>query len=317
MSMQESLELLLQPVPTCILFHKNPDPDAVGSAFALRAFLRAAGTPAWCVCHDEVPRRLRFLTDGVQQSVKLSAIPPEFACARAVSVDTAAPAQLGEVYETFEGRIALMIDHHQTGMRFADGLVVPSAAACGEIIFDLLAESGRDVPPEAAPLLYAAISGDTGGFRYSNVTRETHLRAAALVESGVDVADISHRLFAVKSPAQIRAERRGMENLRLYRDGKIAVTTLSFAEKMADELRDEDLSTLIDIPRAVEGAEIAISVRQPEEEGIFRASLRANIDFDVSAVCAAFGGGGHRRAAGVTLTAESVEDAVQKIIDAI
>lgn len=317
LTLRETLKRLLVPQPTVILFHVNPDADAIGSAFALQQFLVATGSPAYCLCADEIPARLSFLTDGLQDSVLPASLPASFADARVISVDTASPAQLGDLWEVFGERVSLMIDHHAHGTPYADHLIVPTAAAAGEIVFDLIAESGVDVPPVSAMLLYAAISSDTGGFRYSNVTHETHLRAAVLVQCGIDIAEISRLLFETKSMDVLRAERVGLENLRLYDGGRIAMITMSHREMTEEGLSSEHLSTLVDIARSVAGVEVAVAIRQLTAEGIFRVSTRANVDFDVAAVCATFGGGGHTRAAGATVQARDMDEARDMVLTAI
>ena len=317
LNVQQALERLLPPQPTCILFHIHPDADAVGSAFALAAFLTSQGSPCYCLCADEVPTRLSFLIESIQESVLPESLPEGFEQARFISVDTASPSQLGALHALYGDRISLMIDHHETGTPYADHLIVPDAAACGEIVFDLIKASGKEMPSDCASLLYAAISGDTGGFRFSNVTKDTHLRAAALVESGVDVAEISHKLFGVKSFPVLRAEQLGFDKLHLYDKGRIGISTISFEDKQFNKLCDEHLSSVVDVVRSVEGVEIAVVIRQIEKERAFRVSMRANVDFDVAAVCAKFGGGGHRRAAGATVEAKDVEEAERLVLDAI
>jgi len=314
---REAVALLTAPAPTVVLFHARPDGDAVGSAFALALWLREMGSPAWCLCADEVPARLRFLIEGIQESVLPEHMPAEFSGARVVSVDTASPAQLGRLFEHYEGRIDLMIDHHGKGSPYADHYIRPQAAACAEVLFDLMAEAGCEVPPACAALLYAAISADTGCFRYSNVTRDTHLRAAALVESGIDAAEINRRLFEVKSMELLRAERAGFDRLSLYEDGRVAIVSFPYALRTELGLCDEHLETLVDVARCVEGVEVAVAIRQSTPEGVFRVSMRANVDFDVAEVAATFGGGGHRRAAGATVYAPDITAAERAVAEAI
>lgn len=317
LTVEQVLARLSSPAPTLILFHVNPDADAIGSAFALASFLSACGSSAYCLCADEIPERLRFLTDGLQDSVLISSLPEGFEDARVITVDSASPAQLGSLYDTLGERVSLMIDHHAAGTPYADYLLVPQAAATGEILFDLFAASGLDLPAVTAKLLYSAISSDTGGFRYANVRKETHLRAAALVEAGVDVAEVSRLLFETKSPATLRAERLGLSKLQVLDGGRVAVITVSYAELQENDLRPEHLATLIDIARSVAGVEVAAVLRQLSDQPVFRLSTRANVDFDVSAVCATFGGGGHRRAAGATLHADCMESALSLLLSAI
>ena len=317
LSLGEALERLLVPAPTVVILHARPDGDAVGSAFALAAFLESTGSPAYCLCADEIPDRLKFLVDGVQESILAQSLPVEFENARVVTVDTASPAQMGALWEEYGDRVSLMIDHHASGTPYADHLILPDAAACGEIVFDLIAASEKEAPAACAPLLYAAISSDTGGFRFSNVTGETHLRVAALIKAGVDVAELSRRLFETKSMSVLRAELLGFERLHLFCNGKVGMATVSFEDKRFNKLKDEHLSTVVDVVRSLEGVEIAVAIRQPTEERSFRVSMRANGDYDVAAVCAAFGGGGHRRAAGATVTAKDAEEAERLVLQEI
>ena len=321
LSFDEVLDRLCTVADTLILFHRNPDADAVGSAFALKRILADLGSRAWCVCSDELPARLAFLTDGEQESVLPASIPDDLEIARIISVDTASPAQLGTLYELYADQIDMMIDHHGTGEPYADHYVLPDAAATGEIMFDiakqLAAEERISVSNALCTDLYAAISSDTGGFRFSNVTPETHQRAAELLESGVDAAEINHLLFDCKTQDQLRAQAAGISNLHLFADGKIAVITFPFALKMALGLSDADLDGLVEIARSIAGVKIAISLRQPKAEGVFRASVRASCSYDVSALCAKFDGGGHVRAAGCTITAADTDEAMQKLVSAI
>ena len=306
--------------PTLILFHARPDGDAVGSAFALRQLLTAMGCSAWCVCADEVPKRLQFLMQGLQESALPDAIPQDTAWTRVVSVDTASPAQLGALWETYAGKIDMMIDHHGMGTPYAPNLIVPDAAACAEILFDLSRELLREgalsyIPSGADMCIYAGLNTDTGSFKYSNVTPKTHRCAAELHRAGVDSAAITQKLYGAKPYLQLKAEGAGIRSLTFYADGKIAVVRFPYALKQELGVADEHLETLVDIARGIEGVEVAVSVRQPNEENVFRCSTRAGGSVDVSQVCAAFGGGGHVKAAGCTLSDfASIDDAVAAVV---
>lgn len=321
LTFEEVLDILRVPEPTLILFHRNPDADAVGSAFAMREVLTDLGSAAYCVCQNEVPARLEFLSSGVQASVLPESIPAEFDGARVISVDTAAPNQLGTLWESFGGKVNLMIDHHGIGEPFADHYIRSGAAATGEILFDVVKElaNGEEVTitDTLCTCLYAAISGDTGGFRFSNTSPETHQRAAELVASGIDCADINHKLFETKTMEQLRAEAAGVSNLHLFFDGRVAVVTFPYAIKAALGLSDDQLETLIEVARSLAGVKVAFAIRQPGTEGVFRVSARSACSYDVAKLCAQFGGGGHKKAAGCTLSAPDMEEAMRKLISAI
>lgn len=303
---------------TLIIYHVRSDADAVGSAFALRELLCAMGVPAYCACSDEIPERLQFLTDGVQGSVLLEDdMPIDYE--RVISVDSASPAQLGDIFGRLRRDVDIMIDHHANGSVYADNYIDASAAATGEIIYAIakrLCEMGEieDIPPRVINCAYAAISSDTGGFRYSNTTPATMRTAAELIEAGVDSADINRLLFDSKSLKQIMAEGEAARRLRIHADGRVASTLLPYSVRLEMQLEDEHLGTLIDIPRSVFGVEVAFAIREEKDGGSFRVSMRSAIDFDVAKICAIFGGGGHKRAAGCTVSADSILEAEEKIL---
>ena len=93
--------------------------------------------------------------------------------------------------------------------------------------------------------------------------------------------------------------------------------TFPYSSKFALSLSDEDLETIIEIPRSIQGVEVAVSIRQPKEEGSFKVSMRSSSEVDVAAVCASFGGGGHKKAAGCTIEAPNVGAAEEKILEAL
>ena len=319
---QDIARRLREPKKTLVLFHVRPDADAIGSAFALRGCLEAMGSHTYCVCADEIPDRLRFLTNGHQSSAKTENLPADFWAERVVTVDVASPAQLGALYDAMGDKIDLMIDHHGRGTRYADGWVDGTFAATGEMIFELIrlwAEQGdlTGYPCDVPRMLYAAISSDTGGFRYSNTTPDTHVRAAELLKEGLDAAEINHRLFECKSYTMMMVEKTGVERIQLFADDRIGVVTFPYEVIRELGASPEHLETLVDIPRNLNGVMVAAALRQNEPNGAFRVSLRSSCDVDVANVCAAFGGGGHAKAAGCSITAPTAQEAVEMLVDKI
>ncbi len=320
--LDELIAALEAPADTLIVFHRNPDADAVGSAFALRRVLEQLGSPARCICQEEVPQNLQFLMNGTQQSVLAQNVLEDFEPERIICVDTASLSQMGTLADLFGERVDLVIDHHGGENPYgAQSYIRPNAAATGEIVFDLikhLASEERIVVDEEMCIdLYAAISADTGCFRYSNVTPKTHIRAAELVSSGIDCAEINRRLFENKSLERLRAQSAAISNMEVFLDGKVAVVTFPYALKAALGLGDDDLGALVDIPRSLSGVEVALCIRQPLPEGKFRVSARSNGAYDVAELCRKFEGGGHAKAAGCTLNATDMAEAMHRIVSAI
>lgn len=323
LTLTETAARLPAGLPTLILFHRHPDGDAVGAGFGLKLILEAMGCTVCCVCEDEIPERLRFLTEGLQDSILKENLPTDFVPTQIISVDTASPAQAGVLYPDYEGRFDLMIDHHAKGEMYADGYIDGSASSAGELIYRLSRElvmMGRlaAIPEGVDRLLYAAVSSDTGCFRYSNASPETHRAAAALLEAGFDAADLNHRLFGVKSYKLLQAEKVGFDRLRLYADGKLGIVAMPYAVMEQYGFTDEHLGTLVDVARGLQGVQVAVAIRQPKAEGVYRVSMRSSCDVDVAAICAEFGGGGHIKAAGCTVSCEGgIEAVVEMIAEAV
>lgn len=294
------------------VMHRRPDGDTVGSVCALMHISRAMGKTPFGICADPIPERLAFLTEGLEVGSSLPK--PPFT---AIAVDVATREQLGSLAE-LPFRISFMLDHHEVGAPFADHLVLPKAAAAGEVVYavaEALVRFGvlSAIPTEAKVALYAALSSDTGCFRYSNVTPTTLRCAAALLEEGdVDAADVNHRLFEMKSEKQLRAEAFAIEHTKTSPDGKIAWVLITDADRQALGVEEEHLETVIDMVRSRAGVEVALAVRE-QPSGVLRASMRSS-GFDVARIAARFGGGGHLRAAGCTVVADSPRAALDRVL---
>lgn len=315
-------DFLVQKKNTLIIFHVRPDADAIGASFALKLILEAMGSKVYCTCESEIPSRLAFLTEKHQRSAKFENMNSSFEFERVITVDTASPSQLGNLQKLFENNIDLMIDHHESGMKYADYYVRSDFAASGEIVYEIaqrLIKRGEldAIPRDAYDLIYAALSSDTGCFKYSNVSAHTHLCAAELIRVGVDTAEINHRLFDCKSEKMLAAEAAGFQNIKFYNNRKIAAVLFPYDLKKELELEDEHLETLVDVARAVDGVKIAMSVRQSTAYRSFRISLRSSCSFDVSVIAKHFSGGGHTKAAACTIEADSIEFATRLVVDEI
>ncbi len=321
LTLDEVCDFLVEKKKTLIIFHVRPDADAIGSAFALRELLVGLGIPAVCACSDEVPDRLRFLMEPAQGSV----VPEEgmeMDHERVIAVDSASPQQLGEIFTRLRRDVHLMIDHHGMGTQYADGYIDSEASATGEIIYTLacrLIERGQlaAIPHRAMTAIYAAICSDTGSFRFANTTPKTLRIAAALLEAGVEGDEVCRNLYESKSQKQIRAEGEAARRLVVHDGGLFASTTLPYSSIYSLGLSAEHMETAIDIPRSLAGVEVAFAIRQPEQTGVFRVSMRSNGALDVSRICAKFGGGGHKRASGCTIEAAHIDDAEDMILNAV
>lgn len=311
LSAKETALRLLEIKNPIVYLHRRPDGDAVGSGSALCEILRQLGAECSILSADPIPERLRFITEFTKVSIADNAEGKT-----AVAIDVASPDQLGSLKDSAPWP-SLMIDHHKIGEPFADGYIVDDASSAAEALFDvalMLADMGKiQINKPLAYALFCAISSDTGCFSYSNATAKTHRYAANLIELGIDTADINRRLFDSKSMEQIKAEGYIASVMKSKADGRIAFATLTLDELKSLNLKSEHFETSIDVIRSLSGVDIAFFLRETEHN-VFKASLRS-VGINVANVAAKFGGGGHIRASGCSLTAGSIEEAKESLLN--
>lgn len=295
-----------------VVTHESPDGDALGSLLATTLALRTLGKDAvmYLAGETSVPREYAFMPFD-----SLVRVPPADAHERVlVAVDCAKAERTGDPDVTARAPLVLNIDHHHDNTRFGDAnLIVADASSTGEVLRDLFAVLGVDLTPELAEPLYIALVTDTGRFQYANTTPKTLRLAAELVDAGADVHAVFQQVYESLEFAKLKLLARALARAEVLEGGRIVVSYLlrtDFAEVGAAEPYSEGI---IDYLRAVEGAELAVLIReQTTDAGDARkGSLRASIDeLDVSVIARLFGGGGHRQAAGFS-TDKSVVEATE------
>lgn len=309
LTVSETAELLRSFDRVLILTHIRPDGDTVGCAAGLCAALRALGKTAYLLPNPG-------LTENTAPYFEPYAAPAGFAPEKVVSVDIAAAGLFPDNAGVYLDRVDLAMDHHPSFEGFGKtNIVRPEAAACGELVLDVIREL-TPVTPEIALPLYVAISTDTGGFIYSNVTAATHRAAAELMDTGIDYRKVNKVFFQTKSRVRMQLEAAMLADAKFYDGGRAAVLAVPRAllEKFhAAESDAEDLSAL---GPQIQGVDCAVTMRELGE-GVWKFSLRTGERVNATEVCRLLGGGGHARAAGATLTGVSREEAEERMLDAI
>ena len=295
-----------------ILCHRNPDPDTLGSAFALKHIFEHLGASARVACCDRSSSRFDFITGGFD-------IASDFDIGSydgVIAIDVASGAQLGD-YSYLVDKVSLIIDHHESCTRFCD-YYEDFASACAMIVFDIASELGifYSLPSHFYECVYAGISGDTGCFKYSNTTKKALIMASELVDTGIDFANINYIIFDCKSVGEISAQCMVYGCVELFEDKTLAIALITNEMKKKHGVSDDDIADIISSVRQIEGVKVAVTIKQSSrDEGKFSISSRANCDIDVSEICAKIGGGGHPRAAGATLEGVSATEALDTIRD--
>jgi phosphoesterase RecJ-like protein len=297
-----------------IVTHENPDGDALGSLLAATLALRQLGKDAvmYLPGRTPLPSEYEFmpLADVVRE-------PPDDAAERVLfAVDCAKEERIGDDSARSRASLTLNIDHHHDNTRFGDlNLIVADASSTGEVLRDVFTELGVELTPELAEPLYIALVTDTGRFQYANTTPKSLRLAAELVEAGADIHEVFQQVYESVEFAKLKLLARALDRAEVLEGGRIVVSHLlrtDFGEVGASEPYSEGI---IDYLRAVEGAELAVLIREQlnEDAAAYKGSLRSSIDeLDVSAIARRFGGGGHRQAAGFS-TDLPLEEIVEQI----
>jgi len=296
-----------------IAVHVNPDADCLGSSSALVIALRDLGKNASIVFDGIVPKRL----SGFAKEEFFAS--PDDSYDVCIAVDVAATYMMGSVYErTFQkALVTCCLDHHGTNPGYADySYIGADASAAGEIIFDFLNDYlNIKMTPEIAKCLYAAIASDSGSFQYSNTTNRTHAIASKLMEYDFNAPALMRDLFEKKSLNQLRLHSEVVSNLEFCYDGRVAIAVVDNALLEKHSMTFEQADDLASLPRSIEGVEIGLYVKVKGENEV-KVSLRSNEYADVSLIAKNLGGGGHIRAAGVTLHMTK-DDAIKTILEEI
>ena len=295
--------------PICRLFreknrfliacHENPEGDAIGSELALALALRKMGKTATVLNSDPVPENLVFLPGADTIVFEADGSTHEVA----VVVDCGSPERTGRVQtELRKCPVMVNIDHHATNDARGDYcLIDPAAAATGILVHRIFSALELVIDHAIAMNLYVAILTDTGSFHYSNSSPEAFYIAGDMVRIGIDPWEVAEKVYVTQTAEKLGLLGRILGSLELAAGGRVAAVT---ARK--NDLRDysatkDHLEGFINYPRSIAGVEVAVSFRE-EAEGEFRVSLRSKGRADVSAIASALGGGGHRNAAGCTVT---------------
>lgn len=289
-----------------ILMHGSPDGDTLGCGYALCGALQQIGKKAKAVCPDPIPKKFDYVYREVEQQ--------EFEPQTIVTVDVADAKLLYGMKELGE-KAALCIDHHVSNTEYAERLLLaPEYAAACELMFELLSSMQEvKITSCIADCLYTGIATDSGCFKYSNTSPQTHVYAAELMKLGADIVPINYAMFDMKSQGRLKLEQTVLSKIRYYDAGKIAV--IDVTQELIDSIEgidSEDVGALAAIPRQIEGVDIGICIKE-KKPGLFKASLRSSENADVAAIAQQFGGGGHARAAGCAFEC-SLEEAERQLV---
>ncbi len=295
-----------------ILGHIDPDGDCIGSMLALGRFLRSKGKRAVCFAPGEIPGIYRELPDA-GMIVEESDI-ERFGHDVVFTLDSPTPGRTADIVEPENGQLIVNIDHHPTNEMYGTINIVEERTSAAAVLVYRLLETvdPGGIDGEIAGLLYLGILMDTGGFRFQNTDEESLACAASLVGLGARPHELAHDFLFVKTYDSLKLLGSALQSLELHCGGRLAVMEISRAMIEESGGSMSDTEGFVDYPASVDTIELCALFRELEPEEI-RVSLRSRSAHDVARLAERFGGGGHRKAAGLTMRS-SLEKAKSIII---
>lgn len=300
--------------------HVNADADGTGSQAAVAAWLERAGIRCTIVNPTRFPANLRFLLHREDLVAELGSEEAGQAVGEAdllLVLDTSEPHRVAPLHEYFSRDRILVVDHHPAGRTVVGDLAVqdPTAAAAGELVYDLISLTRADWAPAIVQGIYVALVSDTGSFRFSNTTPRVHRLAAEMLTRGVDPEAIFQRLYGTVPQRRLELLREALSGLHV--DPENGITWMVVPPEVEERLRTtvEDTEGLVDHARSVEGTRVAMVFRETPP-GRTKISFRSTGDTDVNRLAREFGGGGHVKAAGAVVDAP-LADSVPRVLDRV
>jgi len=284
--------------------HARPDGDSIGSQLAMAYALEALGKEVRLVNADAAPEHY-FEFPGVDRI--------EIASQTTADGDAVIVMECSELARTgvsgFDGFI-INIDHHAGNRMYgAVNWFDESAAACGEMVFDVINALGVPLTPEIATHIYLAILTDTGSFHHSNITPRTFDICRQAVEAGVNPAAMARRVYDSNSFGKLKLIGALLDDMELVDGGRLAVLQMDDSILETCGCTQNDTEGIINLPLTAREIR-AVVFFKVGPNGEVRVSMRSKYDVDVRVVASEFGGGGHKNAAGCTVA--GAIDALQK-----
>jgi len=291
--------------------HARPDGDAIGSQLALAFALEHLGKQVRLVGHDPAPQPYADFP-GVDRIEVVSAV--QGAADAVVFLECSDPSRPDVA--GFDGYEQINIDHHLGNSLYGSvNWFDPSAAACGEMVADLIDALGVPWTRPIAEHLYLAIATDTGGFRHGPVSARTFEACRRIAETGIDPSELSRRIFSSFGIGRVKLTGAMLGAMRLCYDERLAVLYFDDALLAACGASLDDTEGLVNIPLMAREVDVVALFKQQSPD-VCRVSLRSKGEVDVRSVALQWNGGGHRNAAGLTVNGDQAA-AQQAVIAAI
>jgi bifunctional oligoribonuclease and PAP phosphatase NrnA len=312
MNLDDILDIIYKSSRIAITFHVSPDGDSIGSALALSRGLKKLGKDAYIICNESAPATFSYLNGIDEIDGSNYYVDKDTQCL--IVLDCGDLSRVSADLNLKNRRYSIVnIDHHLSNNTFGDFNYIDSkASSVGEIVYLILKKLNITLDRQIGEDLYTSLICDTGGFKYPNTTSDTLNIASELLKLKINFSNIYKIIFENIKFERIKLYGRVIEDMYLSSDKKICIMML--VKKMGLDLGIEfgDTSDIIAIGMDIDTVEVGTLFKETED-GI-KISLRSKSKVDVSKIAQKFGGGGHIRASGLTLSLPLAE--AIKVIEA-
>lgn len=300
-------------------FHTSPDGDAVGSTLALLNAFKILNINAYVISRDVISDNLSFLP--LSEKIEYTNTKPTNDTDLVIIMDCGNTERISADLSDYHGKI-INIDHHISNEMYGNlNYVDSNAAAACELSYLLIKELGIEFEKpnndilDVCKCIYTGIVTDTGSFRHSNVTQRTHKIAGELIKCGLNSSEIHSALFDNRPFEKVKLMGHVLSNVYLKLNNKAAI--LKVPKELLESLNlvHCDTSDIISIGLGIKDVEVAALLKEVDE-GI-KVSFRSKNSVDVRKAAETFGGGGHIKAAGAMIKGVGLDEAENRILDAL
>ena len=297
-----------------VISHVRPDGDAYGSTLGIALSLHAMGKDVQVVNADGLSPLFEFLPGSKDLTVTLPTAPePERII---IAVDCADAKRLGAVFDQWQRAPDVNIDHHISNPGYAKlNLIDSDSPATAQVLDEIITALKWPLTPEVAANLYVGIMTDTGNFRYRQTTAHTFKVAARLIEAGADPTTLAEACYQSFRAERLLLVRELFQAIHFANQNRVAWFCLTPEMYARSGATPDETEGLIDYLQTVKTVEVAFVV-ESMSGGLTRASMRSRGTVNVQQICAEFGGGGHRLAAGLRTKLDPVA-LEKKLLDLI
>ncbi|MFP4456315.1 MAG: DHH family phosphoesterase [Clostridia bacterium] len=282
--------------------HETPDADALGSSIALAIYLKILGKDAEYLLSDEIPINLEFLINKPLSVTKETLIKSKYQAIIVLDSSNLRRTPLNQENKIWNLPI-LNIDHHPDNDRFGDiNILNFTASSTGEILYNLFDKYMID--KDIAKQLYAAIVGDTGGFKHSNTSAIIMRVAADLMEYEFNSYEIKSKILDFRTKNAFALVSDAISNVKIFEKFVIMTVNREIIKKY--NLKPTEYPELVNYIRGIEGTYVAIVFTEVYDNNV-KISFRSIPPVDISIVARTFGGGGHKYASGCQMNGEFSE----------